>query len=222
MKATIRVVNPSFEILTPTAWMEEYTTLIEKCGRTCYKSEKKITPDSAKAFVKMLIKSGHHSVLEHCSVTVRFICDRSTSHQLVRHRLCSYSQESQRNCNYGKGADPVLDVLMPPSVITANRAGSWKFFVERAYLEYLVSLEEGIKPEDARSVLPNATKTEIVTTANLRQWRLMFEERALNAKAQNTIRYLMQGCLAAFNSIIPAVFSDQADKLKNMFDAAEK
>ena len=90
------------EILTPID-REEILAWIELAGRTCYKSEDKITEDSASQFVKKIIESGHHSVIEHINLSVKFICDRGVTHELVRHRLASYSQESTRYCNYSKG-----------------------------------------------------------------------------------------------------------------------
>ena len=75
---------------------------IERIGRTCYKSESNITDDSAERFIKNIIKNGHESVLEHVSITLRVICDRGVSHEIVRHRIASYSQESTRYCNYSK------------------------------------------------------------------------------------------------------------------------
>ena len=202
----IQIVKPGFEILSTFKGLLER---IELAGRTCYKSEHRITQDSADKFVRMLCKNGHESVLEHASVTVKIIGSRDMSHQLVRHRLGSYSQTSQRFVAYKNG----IEFICPESIGVprgtyyigsgesgykfyqdAEKTKEWVFFgvlthrwmQGRAsdYSEYLSYLEHKVKPEDARSVLPNATKTEVVTTFNLRQWRHVFRERALNPTAQ--------------------------------------
>ncbi len=212
----ITIVKPSFEILTPVAQIQDYMNQLEIAGRTCYKSERLMTEDSSNKFVHMIIKSGHNSVLEHCNITVRIIGDRSMSHQLVRHRIAAYSQESQRYCNYGKKG---LQVILPLSIAkTQPEFGvkghdvdlvlGWNSFIEKAYSFYLHLLANGIPPEDARSVLPNATKTEVVTTFNLRQWRHVFVDRALNKKAQWQIREIMLSGLQQFKELLPVVFED--------------
>ncbi len=208
----MEIVSPQVVVETPLEHIEEYVRMIERYGRVCYKSEERITEGTAEPFIqKYMIERGHESVLEHCSITVRFICDRSASHQLVRHRLGSFSQESQRYCNYGKKG---LQVICPPSI--ARRAAlydHWCAHVEQAENEYNYLLEAGIPPEDARSVLPNCTKTEIVATFNLRQWRHVFQQRALNPRAQWQIRELMTDLLKQFSKLIPAVFEDMQRKI---------
>jgi len=128
------------------------------------------------------------------------------SHQLVRHRIASYSQESQRYCNYGKKG---FQVILPPSVAESIEALTvWEPQIHAAYGAYLDLLEKGIKPEDARSVLPNATKTEVVTTYNLRQWRWVFGQRALNAHTQWQIKGIMMGLLRKMYTLAPVLFED--------------
>ena len=97
----MKLIKPSYEILTDIDG-KAMLRAIEVAGRTCYKSEDKITDASAEKFVSTIVKSGHHSVIEHQSFSVRFICDRGVSHEIVRHRLASFSQESTRYCNYSK------------------------------------------------------------------------------------------------------------------------
>lgn len=229
----ITVIDPSFEILSNT---DGLLGLIERAGRTCYKSEDKITPDSAEKFVRMLIKNGHESVLEHASISVLITGDRSMSHQLVRHRIAAYSQSSQRFCDYSKLG---FQVVCPPSIgvpsgkyyfdtktntlvnvyidnVTFVLSAKHYQWIQNRYndcLEYLQFRAEGILPEDARSCLPNATKTEIATTFNLRMWRHVFKERALNPKAQWQIKKIMQGILRKFAEKLPCVFEDQLEKL---------
>lgn len=199
---------------------------LEHCARTCYKSEEHIREGSAERLIKKLINSKHESVLEHASISVRIICSRACSHQLVRHRIAAYSQESQRYCNYGKKG---FQVICPPSIglipgeyricsdyqwcrITPveipSKAQEWLDVREAEYREYLRELEEGIPPEDARYNLPNACKTEIATTYNLRMWRHIFKERALNKHAQWEIRGIFSSILNVFVKRYPAIFED--------------
>lgn len=228
----IKVRNPSVNIETPLEWIQDYSMLLEKFGRTCYKSENKIEDGSADSFIRKIIDLGHESVIEHLSITVRIICDRACSHQLVRHRIASYSQESQRYCDYAKGDEQILQVICPPKVaiippgtyekisdgfwvdelecinIVNQRSCFWLDSVLGSYKSYIYLRDDGVPAEDARSVLPNATKTEVVTTFNLRQWRHVIRHRALNPKAQWQIRFIMSDILQQFSSLIPCVFQD--------------
>ncbi|MDP8254885.1 MAG: FAD-dependent thymidylate synthase [Candidatus Alcyoniella australis] len=202
----MQIVPPSFEILTPLAQIADYLRQIEAAGRTCYKSEARMDDDSAAPFVRRLVRAGHQSVIEHCAITVRIVCDRSTSHQLVRHRLGSFSQESQRYVDYGK-REP--EAIVPPRIADDPAAQSvWRQSVEGAYKSYLQLRELGVPAEDARSVLPNALKTEVVATFNLRQWRHVFQERALNRRAQWEIRDLFMQIFERFCELLPDVFGD--------------
>jgi thymidylate synthase (FAD) len=153
--------------------------LIEEAGRTCYKSEDAITSESSVAFVKMLIKAKHFSVLEHVSITVKLITNRGVSHELVRHRIASYSQESTRYCNYSKDKfKNELSFIYPNALhFDADQKRIWIRACENAERDYLELLELGATPQAARDVLPNALKTEVVITANLREWRQIFEQR---------------------------------------------
>ena len=216
----IEIVEPSVEILHPQATdIMLYPKLTELFGRTCYKSEDKITPTSAEKFCRMLIRRGHESVLEHLSVTVRVVCDRSTSHQIVRHRLNSFSQESQRYCDYGKVKSRKVDdgndgqaklkVICPPKIVEAGLLVPWQAFVSAAYQMYQRLRGEGIPPEDARSVLPNAPKTEIVWTCNIRQWRWVFTQRC-SKHAQWQVRGLMTELLGQLHMHAPVLFGDLA------------
>lgn len=231
---TIKVISPSIEIMTPEQYLLDATVFLAQCGRVCYKSDEAArTEAEEEKFIRGIVKSGHESVIEHVSATVKFICDRSCSHQLVRHRIAAYSQESQRYCDYGKGDDKQLQVICPPSIgvpegvydretaikmltrVPYAPQYGWWHTIYRAYDQYLELRQTGsIKAEDARSVLPNATKTEVVTTFNLRQWRHVFEDRALNPRAQWQIRGLMQDVLMQFNIVMPAIFGDQYKKLE--------
>jgi len=163
----LKIIQPSVELLwlTPDA-----AATIERAGRVCYKSEDKITPDSAADFVSMIRGHGHLSVIEHAAATLLFVCDRGVTHEMVRHRMASYSQESTRYCNYGKekfGRE--ITVIEPPFGNDAERA-IWRQAMEQAESAYLNLLDAGVAPQTARGVLPNSLKTEIVMTANFREW----------------------------------------------------
>lgn len=182
---------------------------IELAGRTAYKSEDKITPNSAKDFVKMIHKRGHLSVIEHQFVTVRIICDRGISHEIVRHRLASYTQESTRYCNYTKGKFGSEITVIEPCFWTQNdeRYNVWKQTIEQIEAGYNKLIELGATPQEARSVLPNSLKTEIVMTMNLREWRHFFTMRTSKA-AHPQMREVAIPLLKEFQKLIPVVFDD--------------
>lgn len=189
--------------------------LIELAGRTCYKSEDRITEESAAAFVRRIIASGHHSVIEHMGLTVRFTCDRGVSHELVRHRLASYSQESTRYANYSKdrfGGE--ITVIRPCFWEEGSPAWKeWEAAMRTAETAYLNLLAAGAKPEQARSVLPNSLKTEIVMSANLREWRHVFSLRC-DGRAHPQIREIMRPLLAELRERLPVVFEDLYERFR--------
>lgn len=201
----MKIIEQSVEIMTPLNGVE-ILKHIEKCGRVCYKSEDKITDESAARFIEGIISRGHEAVLEHYSITVKFITDRGVSHEIVRHRLASYCQESTRYCNYSKdkfggeltffypldhnGFDSILNKIYQT--------------VEKSYLQML---RDGATPEEARSILPNCLKTELVMTANLREWRHFLKLRTAKT-AHPQIRKLAQMLLDAYREKIPVIFDD--------------
>lgn len=177
--------------------------LLEKAGRTCYKSEPKGDP---KAFIRSKIKSKHLTIIEHGSMTVRFIADRGFTHELVRHRMAVYSQESTRWCSYaGKG----IEMIHPPGLTDLQRERREKHFWAVQEL-YELEISEGILPQIARGVLPTALKTEIVMTANFREWRLVFEQRALGltGKPHPQMLEIMVPLLKEVQTLVPVVFND--------------
>ncbi len=206
----MKIVPPEFEILTP---LEPAAVLarIERAGRTCYRSEGRITPDSAAAFVKTLIKSGHHSVLEHESLSVRLVCDRGVTHELVRHRLAAYSQESTRYVNYGRGPEGRGLVLIKPLFFEegTEKYRLWREAMEAAEAAYLALTTAGATAQEARTVLPNSLKTEIVMTANLREWRHVLALRCA-AASHPQMREIMKMVLTRFQELLPEVFGDIA------------
>jgi thymidylate synthase (FAD) len=179
---------------------------LERYARTCYKSEANIATDSAKEFIARLMKMGHESVIEHEKVTVRIICDRGVSHEIVRHRLASYSQESTRYCDYHKQGE--IQVIEPFFFIyQPEKYQIWQEAMSNAERAYNQLREQGATPQEARSVLPNSLKTEIVVTYNLREWRHFFKLRCSPAAhpqmCEITIPLLME-----FKKKIPIIFDD--------------
>lgn len=166
----MKIIKPGFEFITPINGSVILKRL-EECGRVCYKSEGKITDDSAPKFVAGIIKRGHEAVLEHCSFTVKFVCDRGVSHEIVRHRLASYCQESTRYCNYGKDQFGSEITVIKPCYLNENTFAydEWKEVCRRAETAYFNLLNWGLSPQEARAVLPNSLKTEVVMTANIRE-----------------------------------------------------
>lgn len=200
----MKIIKPSYEIID-TLNGKEILKKIELCGRVCYKSEDKITENSAREFVKQIIKAGHESVLEHFSFSVRFITDRGISHEIVRHRLASYSQESTRYCNYNnKGLEFILPVQIEYGSAEYN---TWESTISHAKENYKFMVGSGITPQTARSVLPNSLKTELIMTANLREWRHFFKLRTAKATHPD-MRVLTIPLLKELKQLIPVVFDD--------------
>lgn len=185
---------------------------IEKVARTCYKSEEKIQEGSAAKMVASLIKSGHEAMLEHASVTVKFVVDRGISHELVRHRLASFAQESTRYCNYSKDDFGSEITFIIPEYLDYKSAGwnTWKETMKACEDSYFKLLDIGLTPQEARAVLPNSTKTEVVMTANLREWRHFFKLRALGTtgKPHPQMIEVTVPLLEDFKQMIPVVFDD--------------
>ena len=174
----MKIIKASAEIISFTQDLER---VIELAGRTCYKSEDKITEYSASAFIDKIKNFKHESVLEHGSISVRFIVDRGVSHELVRHRLASFSQESTRYCNYGKekfgNEITVIDPLPAFPDMTTEMIQVWLEGCMQDEKDYFKLLSLGATPQMARAKLPNSLKTEVVMTANPREWRHVFKVR---------------------------------------------
>lgn len=186
---------------------------IEKYGRTSYKSEDQITSKSAKDFIKKLIIKGHESVLEHEKITVRVICDRGVTHEIVRHRIASYTQESTRYCNYFEDKFGSEITVIEPCFWNKKKSYDiekyriWNEALSNAEHAYLKLLNLGAKPEEARGVLPNSLKTEIVITMNLREWRHFFRLRTAD-EAHPQMRQIARPLLKEFQKRIPVIFDN--------------
>lgn len=204
----MKIISPYFLIESPFDG-KEMLSKIEKAGRTAYKSEDKITPDSAKEFVSMIISNEHYSVIEHQFVTVRVICDRGISHEIVRHRLASYTQESTRYCNYTEGKFGNEITVIRPCFWKENdkKYLIWKLALSHAETAYNEMINLGASPQEARCVLPNSLKTEIVITMNLREWRHFFKLRTSEA-AHPQMREITVPLLKEFQKKVPIIFDD--------------
>jgi thymidylate synthase (FAD) len=208
----MKIIKPYF-IIEDEINGEEILKKIERAGRTCYKSEEKITANSSRDFIKIILTSGHESVIEHEKVTVRVICDRGISHEIVRHRIASYSQESTRHCNYTKNKfGNEMTVIEPcfwksESEADKGKYDIWKNSIEAIEKEYFKLIELGASPQEARSILPNSLKTEIVITMNLREWRHFFKLRT-SKKAHPQMREITIPLLNEFKKCIPVIFDD--------------
>ena len=206
----MKIIQPSVELMRDFDGVE-VMKFIERCGRTCYKSEKNITADSAEKFVRNLIKRGHESVLEHFSATFKIICDRGVMAELTRHRLASFSIESTRYNNYNSSKNSFeISVVCPFQPIPDNTFLpflDWKRSMENAENSYMRLTSKGIKPEIARAVLPNSLKTEIVMTANLRELRHILKLRTAK-DAHPQMRQIANMILKILKQKLPVVFED--------------
>lgn len=204
----MKIVNADYEILDIVDG-EEVLKKIESIARVCYKSEDKITDTSAYKMVQALIARGHEAMLEHFSFSVKFTVDRGVSHEIVRHRVASFAQESTRYCNYGKSGD--VSFIKPCYLEYDTPAfDNWVDDMMRAEKAYLRMLEDGFTPQEARAVLPNSLKTEIVMTANLREWRHFFKLRAVGVtgKPHPQMLEVAVPLLECCKDMIPVVFDD--------------
>jgi len=246
----IKVIKPSCAIVNEPNW-DDVIISLEKAIRTCYKSEKAINATSADKLIrtgdKSIIKRGHESTLEHASMSVRFVCDRGVSHELVRHRHCSFSQESTRYVNYspeGKNNDEGdMQFILPSWLNTPGNtlcgkyginhfndcspdttAEIWMYQMDEAMSVYNWLIREGWKPEQARSVLPNSLKTEIVVTTNMRDWRHIFHLRC-DKTAHPQMRELMiplwcelaKKCPTLLDSVQFDIHEDEVDTVLRLY-----
>lgn len=200
------ILNPTAILMETQPAGYEALRVIEAHGRISWKSEDKITNESAPRFVRMLIDAGHESVLEHVSATVKFIVDRGVSHEIVRHRIASYTQESTRYCDYNKKGDVAF--IRPPFWEENSRPYQlWLDLMEHSEQNYKGLIALGAKPQEARSVLPNSLKTEVMMTANMREWRHFFKQRTPPA-VHPQMREVTVPLLERFKMTFPVLFDD--------------
>ena len=204
----MKIISPQIEIISPIDG-NYILRFLERCGRISYKSEDKITSESSRKFLEMIIKNGHLSVIEHFAVSVKIICDRGVSHELVRHRIASYTQESTRYCNYSKSKFGSELTVIKPCYFNENSEGYfiWAESIKIIEANYIRLLNLGHTPQEARSILPNSLKTEIITTMNLREWRHFFELRC-SPNAHPQMQEIASMILMEFNKKIPIIFED--------------
>ena len=201
----MRIIDPRYEIFDEIDGAE-LLKKIELCGRTCYKSEERITKDSAENFVRGIIKSKHDSVLEHASLTVKFIVDRAIANEIVRHRISSYSQESTRYCNYKKHGG--ITVIRPSHLQEDDEHfEEWANYCASCEDMYMELLKKGHTPEQARNVLPHNLKTELVVTMNLRSWEYFLKLR-VSVAANSIMVYIARPLLEELKKEIPVIFED--------------
>lgn len=207
----MKIIPASVEFVTPMSPVAGniILTRIEQCGRVCYKSESKIMGGSAETFCKNLIARGHEAVLEHASFTVKFTVDRGVSHEIVRHRLASYCQESTRYCNYSREQFGNEITVIEPCYLARGSVAYrvWQDACRSAEKAYFALLGEGLTAQEARAVLPNSLKTEVVMTANVREWRHFLEQRTSPA-AHPQMREVATQLLSACRENIPVLFDD--------------
>jgi len=204
----MEIIQPSYKIMFPYSHMDavEMAKDMERIIRICYKSEAKITDDSYEGFLRARMSEKHEAMFEHSMMTVKFICDRGISHELVRHRLAAFAQESTRYCNYKSSG---IMVICPEEIRGDDEAFNvWlegRHADQREY-EYYVNVK-GFKPQIARNCLPTCVKTEIAVTANWREWRHIFHMRTpLTAHPQ--MQELMIPLLADAKNLIPVMFDN--------------
>lgn len=204
----MKVIKPYIEILDEIDGNEILRNL-EIIGRVCYKSEDKIMKESAQKFIGNIINSGHESVIEHEKISVRIICDRGVTHEIVRHRIASYSQESTRYCNYNKEKFGKELTFIKPCFWDEDDSlyKIWLNNMQEVEKCYNSMIETGASPQEARSVLPNSLKTEIIVTMNLREWRHFFKLRTAE-RAHPQMREVACQILREFQERIPILFDE--------------
>ncbi|HIT68440.1 MAG TPA: FAD-dependent thymidylate synthase [Candidatus Aphodomonas merdavium] len=213
----MRVIEPGYELIRPQSLSQQERQAIllqiEDAARTCYKSTaKNKSPEATAKFVASLVAAGHEAMIEHVHMSVRFTVDRGVSHEIVRHRIASYAQESTRYCSYDKekfGSE--ITVVRPQAFEPGTEAFDvWKAACQEGERAYFHLLSLGVAPEYARDVLPTSLKTEIVVTMNLREWRHFFKLRAVGTtgKPHPQMRQVAAPLLEAMRAFLPEIFGD--------------
>ena len=204
----MKIIEPNFS-LEQEIENEKIMKHIEKAGRVCYKSENNISNDSADIFIRNILKRGHESVIEHISITFKIVCDRGVTHEIVRHRIASFSQESTRYCNYSQDKFGNELTFIKPCFWSEDSENFklWKDMMEKIEERYFELLGNKVSPQEARSILPNSLKTEIYVTMNLREWRHFLKLRTSKA-AHPQMRQIAIMIYDIFAEKLPVVFED--------------
>ena len=206
-EASAKLLNPFFDEFSEDFYLQLQLKHVEKCGRICYLSEPKDPEGSTEKFIRMLIKNGHESPLEHGSCTFKIVTGRAISQEIVRHRLASYSQESTRYCNYANGKFSREITVIESGGLAENEAREWLNLMEMSERTYLHLIDAGVKPEKARDVLPLCLKTELMMTANFREWRHFLKLRG-SRMAHPEIRKIVKQIYKIFQQAIPVLVED--------------
>ena len=206
-EASAKLMNPFYDEICDDFYLQLQLKHVEKCGRICYLSEPKDPEGSTDKFIRMLIKNGHESPLEHGGCTFKIVTDRAISQEVVRHRLASYSQESTRYCNYANGKFSREITVIESSGLAENEAREWLDAMEHLERTYLLMIDSGVKPEKARDVLPLCLKTELMMTANFREWRHFLKLRG-SRMAHPEIRKIANQIYQIFQQAIPVLVED--------------
>lgn len=206
-EASAKLMNPFYDEICDDFYLQLQLKHVEKCGRICYLSEPKDPEGSTDKFIRMLIKNGHESPLEHGGCTFKIVTDRAISQEVVRHRLASYSQESTRYCNYANGKFSREITVIESSGLAENEAREWLDAMEHLERTYLLMIDSGVKPEKARDVLPLCLKTELMMTANFREWRHFLKLRG-SRMAHPGIRKIAKQIYEVFQRAIPVLVED--------------
>ena len=208
----MKIVKRSVELINPPTY-KDLLTIFNTAARNCYRSESGETNniESEEKMARFLLKNGHLSTMEHNNIAVKIIADRAFMGQITRHRIASFSIESMRYCNYSLDKfDNQINVIEPYDIQTGynkNYNKWWKYGCEQAELSYFKLLKQGVKPETARSVLPQCTATSIVMSTNIREWRHILELRC-DEHAQPDMRDIMNILLEKLYNLYPAFFAD--------------
>ena len=206
-EASAKLMNPFYDEICDDFYLQLQLKHVEKCGRICYLSEPKDPEGSTDKFIRMLIKNGHESPLEHGGCTFKIVTDRAISQEVVRHRLASYSQESTRYCNYANGKFSREITVIESSGLAENEAREWLDAMEHLERTYLLMIDSGVKLEKARDVLPLCLKTELMMTANFREWRHFLKLRG-SRMAHPGIRKIAKQIYKVFQRAIPVLVED--------------
>ena len=206
-EASAKLMNPFYDEICDDFYLQLQLKHVEKCGRICYLSEPKDPEGSTDKFIRMLIKNGHESPLEHGGCTFKIVTDRAISQEVVRHRLASYSQESTRYCNYANGKFSREITVIESSGLAENEAREWLDAMDHLERTYLLMIDSGVKPEKARDVLPLCLKTELMMTANFREWRHFLKLRG-SRMAHPGIRKIAKQIYKVFQRAIPVLVED--------------